>query len=269
MNEMTATLGLTLRSGDQPVLLGDLKNAIEELQGAISELAANLSRKEGAKVDFEIIGAEIGSLSLTLKPVPDPSLHIEAPQLLQVFTKDLDDIRQHKFRDDISGPLTERYRGFVRGIGRRKLTAEIVFEDRPILIDETFSRSFEAAFKERVSMEAELVGHLDAIRAHYEPFVFYLYPKLSGFGKIECRFPLTMLEQVRPMLKNLVRVKGTATYGPIGLYPSRVEITEAPSIATFSKDWLLSQIGTFNQLRQNETVTDLLIRNREAAGFAE
>lgn len=251
------------------MLLGDLKSVIEELQGAMGELAANLARKEEAKVDFEIVGAEVGSLALTLKPVPDPALGLAAPMLLRTFTKDLADIHEQRFRDDLTGPLAERYRGLVRGIGRRKLSAEIVFEQMPILIEETFQRSFEAAFKERVSMDAEIVGHLDAVRAHYEPYVFFLYPKLSGFGKVECRFPASMLEQVRPLLKSLVRVRGNATFGPVGLYPSRVEVSEAPSRATFSKKWLMDQVGTFSQLRPGESIDDLLDRNREALAVGD
>ena len=114
-----------------------------------------------------------------------------------------------------------------------------------------------------------MVGHLDAIRAHYKPYVFFLYPKLSGQGNVECRFPEEMLDGIRPLLKQVVRVKGRASYGPVGLYPSRIEVSEVPVVAEYSKARLLARVGSFRQLRVGESIEDLLTRNRETAGLGD
>ncbi len=271
MAEEGATLLVQLRRDGRPVLLDDLSGAIRRFQGAMNELAANLStnlsRGKKPLVGFEILEAEVGSLGLTLRAVPDPSLEVSALRLLRVFVEDMEDIQHERFRDDLSASLAEKYRRLVEYIGKHDLTAEIVVDQEPIVIDDAFQRSFSAAFKERTAAETELVGYLDEIRAHAEPFDFSLYPKLPGFAKIRCQFPSEMLDTVRSLLKSIVRVKGRATYGPISLYPNRIDLTEAPRLATYSKDWLLSQVGTLKQLRPGESVVDYLSQNRKEIVF--
>src|SRR6185295_7198712 len=96
-----ATLDVKLRVGGGAVKLVQLKELSTQLQRTLAALANHLADSSTPGVDFEIVEAGIGSLSLSLRAVAEEGAAIQPEQVITTFTEDLAQIRQRSYRPDL------------------------------------------------------------------------------------------------------------------------------------------------------------------------
>lgn len=266
---MKASLDVKLRIGDRRVRLAQLKEVTDRLQRTLSALANQLAGGATAGIDFEIVEAAVGSLSLGLVAVAEEGAAVEPEHLVSTFTSDLANIRKQSYRADLTPGLTRHYRALVTSLKDAGAVVEYVHGRDHVVVDDAFRRGFEVALKERVAEDVSLVGHLDAVNAHRAPFTFYVYPKLEEGDRVECHFQPEMLQLVAELLKKTVRVAGTGYFAPVGIYPLRMEVREAPRALAWDPSILRSYVGTLRLVPKGMSVSDYLEGNRKAAGFAD
>lgn len=266
---MAATLEVNLRVGDGPVKLGQLKELSDRLQRTLVALAGQLAGEPSPGIDFEIVRAGVGSLSLALRAVAQEGVALDPEEVVSTFTSDLAHIRERSYRPGLTPRLTQHYRGLVTCLKGDDAVVEYASSSALVIVDEAFRAGFEVALRERVAEDVSVVGYLDAINAHRAPFLFYLYPKLPEGGRIECQFAPELLEAIAGMLKKTVRVKGRGYYAPVGLYPLRLEVQDSPKALAWEPTVLRSYVGHLSLVPHGMAVSDYLQRNREAAGLAD
>jgi hypothetical protein len=165
---------------------------------------------------------------------------VEPEQVVSTFTSDLSDIRKQSYRADLTPGLTRHYRALVTSLKDAGAIMEYAHGTDHVVVDDAFRRSFEVALKERVVEDISVVGHLDAVNAHKAPFTLYLYPKLEEADRVDCHFPAELLQLVADLLKKTVRVAGTGHFAPVGIYPLRIEVREAPRALSWDPSILRS-----------------------------
>jgi len=268
-NDRSATLDVKLQVGQGPVKLGQLKDLSTQLQRTLAALASHLADDPDSGIDFEIVQAAVGSLSLELRAVADESATIEPGRVIATFTEDLTGIRRQSYRPDLTTGLTKQYRALVTSLRGAGAVVEYVAHGQRVVVDEAFRQGFEIALKERIAEDVAIVGYLDAVNAHREPFTFYLYPKLEDIDRVECRFPADLLGVVAGLLKKTVKVEGTGHFAPVGIYPLRIDVNRQPRQMTWDGGVLRSLIRSLVLVPAGMTLADYLQRNREAAGLAD
>jgi hypothetical protein len=264
-----ATLDVKLRIGDGAVKLAQLKELSAQLQRTLAAVASHLADSLTPGIDFEIIEAEIGSLSLGLRAVAEEDATLEPERVIATFTEDLAHIRQQQYRPDLTTGLTKHYRALVTCLGGMGAVVEYSRGSERVVVDDAFRRGFEVALKERVAEDVSVVGYLDAVNAHRAPYTFYLYPKLEDIERIECRFAAEMLPAVAALLKKTVKVEGTGHFAPVGIYPLRLEVDREPRALEWDPGVLRSMVGKLALVPEGASIGDYLQRNREAAGLAD
>lgn len=267
--EAGATLNVKLRIGDERIKLAQLKELSTQLQRALSAVASDLADSTTPGIEFEIVAAGVGSLSLALTAVAEEGSNIDPEKVLSTFTEDLAHIRRQSYRPDLTAGLTKHYRVLVTCLGSVGAVVEYGHGPDLVVVDESFRKGFEVALKERVAEDVSVVGYLDAINAHRAPYTFYLYPKLEDIDRVECRFPARMLESVAGLLKQTVKVEGTGHFAPVGIYPLRIEVAHEPRSLAWDPGVLRTLVGSLALVPDGMSASDYLQRNREAAGLAD
>ena len=265
---MQAALEVKLRVGEGAVRLGQLKELTEKLQRTLVALAGQLAGTPEAGIDFEIVTAAVGSLSLGLRAVADEGAAVDPERVVSTFTADLRDIREQSYRPDLTPGLTRRYRALVTCLKDEGAVVEYRGGDQVVLVDALFRQGFDVALKERVAEDVSVVGYLDAVNAHRAPYAFYLYPKLEDEERVECRFAPELLGGVAELLKKTVKVEGTGHFAPVGIYPLKMDVSATPRPRAWDPAVLRGLVGKLRLVPQGMSVSDYLERNREAAGFA-
>jgi len=269
LREAGATLDVKLRIGDDSVKLAQLKDLSVHLQRALAAVASHLTDSAKPGIDFEIVQAGVGSLSLSLRAVAEEGVTLDPAQVITTFTQDLTQIRQQTYRPDLTTGLTKHYRALVTCLGPAGAVVEYGHGRDRVVVDAAFRKGFEVALKERIAEDVSIVGYLDAVNAHKPPYAFYLYPKLEDIERVECRFPSGMVQAIAGLLKKTVRVQGTGHFAPVGIYPLRIEVAHEPRPLDWNPDALRSWVGKLSLVPDGTSVGDYLQRNREAAGFAD
>lgn len=259
-------LHVRLRPQGKHVTLDELREVARNLQRVLTSLGENLCESEHCDIAYEITNASVGSLVLALKPVASDATPIEPTEVLRTFTSDLNDIGDQKFRPTMTTELSREYLALVRTLGGSDSIVEYSFEQNRVHIDPAFRGSFEVALKERVTKDAVVIGSLDAITVH-KRYVFYLYPKLERSGRIECRFPTEMLDHIAGLIEHTVEVRGSGHYGPVGLYPSKIDVSSLPRVLSCDEELLRSSVGKMKLVPKGMTAAQYLVKNREAAGL--
>lgn len=266
---MNASLDVRVQVGERRVKLAQLRELTDRLQRTLAALSSQLAGGTTPGIDFEIVEAAVGSLSLGLRAVAEEGAPVDPEQLVSTFTSDLSEIRKQSYRADLTPGLTRHYRALVTSLKDVGAVVEYAHGRDRVVIDDAFRKSFEVALKERVVEDVSVVGHLDAVNAHKAPFTFYLYPKLEEADRVDCHFPAQMLQLVAERLKKTVRVAGTGHFAPVGIYPLRIEVQEAPRALSWDPSILRSYVGTLSLVPKGMSASDYLERNRKAAGFAD
>jgi len=270
---MHPVLHVRIRHDGGPVILRELHELTKHLQSTLTAVSRDLSDLQDAHIDYEITHAETGSLALGLRPIPPDKDRIDPHRVLETFTHDIEDIQANRFRASMTPRLTQKYHSLIRTVSAEDAVVEYRYKQCSIAVDSAFRARFDVALKERVAEDVQIVGHLDALDAHRKSYRFYLYPKFVVQGRIEwrieCRFPTALLSQIVGLIKKTVKVRGKGFFAPVGLYPLRVESTEAPVPLNCDADLLRSYVRKMNLVPSDMTVAEYLQRNREAAGFAD
>jgi hypothetical protein len=230
-----ATLDVKLQIGEGAVKLVQLKELSTQLQRALAAVANNLADSTTSGIDFEIVEAGVGSLSLGLRAVAEEGATLEPERVIATFTEDLARIRQQEYRPDLTTGLTRHYRALVTCLSGVGAVVEYGRGSKRVVVDEAFRRGFEIALKERVAEDVSVVGYLDAVNAHRAPYTFYLYPKLEDIERVECRFAAELLQAVAGLLKKTVKVEGTGHFAPVGIYPLRIDVDREPRARACSR----------------------------------
>lgn len=266
---MSDALEVKLRIGEGRVKLVELKELTDRLQRTLAALASHLADSPTPGIDFEIVEAAVGSLSLGLRAVAEEGAPVDPERVLATFTADLADIREQSYRPDLTPGLTKHYRSLVACLAAGGAVVEYTHAGHHIVVDDAFRKGFEVALKERVAEDVSVVGHLDAINAHKAPFTFYLYPKLEEADRVECRFAADMLEEIAKLLKKSVKVEGTGHFAPVGIYPLRIDVYRAPSVLSWDPAILRSYMGKLSLVPKGMTASEYIESNRKAAGLAD
>ena len=233
-------------------------------------MASHLADDRASGIDFEIVEAGIGSLSLGLRAVAEEGAPVAPEQVIATFTEDIAHIRQQSYRPGLTTGLTKQYRALVTCLSGEGAVVEYVHgKHERVVIDDSFRKGFEIALKERIAEDTSVVGYLDAVNAHKTPYTFYLYPKLEDIDRVECRFPAEMVGIVAGLLKHTVKVEGTGHFAPVGIYPLRIDVERAPLQLAWNPEVLRSFVGTLALVPDGVSAADYLQRNREAAGIAD
>ncbi len=269
LEPVSASLDVKVQVGERRVKLAELRELSDRLQRALGALATQLAGTTTPGIEFEIVGAAVGSLSLALRAVASEGATVEPERVVSTFTSDLGDIRKQSYRADLTPGLTRHYRALVTSLKDVGAVVEYAHDRDLVVIDDAFRRSFEIALKERVVEDVTVAGYLDAVNAHKSPFVFYLYPKLEEADRVECLFPAEMLQAVAALLKKTVRVVGTGHFAPVGIYPLRIDVPEAPRELSWNPSILRSYVGALSLVPKGASASEYLERNRKVAGFAD
>jgi hypothetical protein len=263
-------LSLRLDPSSGRVQLFQVRRLVVGVLRTLNSVASDLSQDENHGLNFEVVGSSVASFHLDLlatatEPLPpfDPAV------VFETLTDDLASVRLKSFRPDLTGRLLSEYEGLVRSLGSMEASVELRFLDRRVVLDESFRVGFESAVKESVAEEVSVVGFVDAVNAHTQPFAFFLYPKSQTEGRIECRFPDGMRAAVAESLKarDVVRVQGKGMFRPVGLAPYRVDVTAAPERLVCDIERLRRLVGSFSLVPPSGTVEETLQLNRRAAGL--
>lgn len=264
-----ATLDVKLRVGEGAVKLAQLKDLSRQLQRVLASVASHLAHSPASGIDFEIVEAQVGSLSLGLRAVAEEGATLDPALVISTFTEDLAHIRQQDYRADLTTGLTKNYRALVKCLSGVDTIVEYGHGSERVVVDDAFRRGFEIALKERIAEDVAVVGYLDAVNAHKAPYAFYLYPKLEDVERIECRFAAEMLDAVAAHLKRTVKVEGRGHFAPVGIYPLRIDVEREPSALRWDPGVLRSMVGSLSLVPEGASAGDYLQRNREAAGLAD
>jgi len=264
-----ASLDVKLEIGEKRVKLAQLRELSDRLQRALGALASQLAGSPTPGIDFEIVEAAVGSLSLGLRAVAEEGAVVEPERVVATFTEDLAQIREQTYRPDLTPGLTRHYRALVTCFKDEGAVVEYAHGRQRVVVDDAFRRGFEVALKERVAEDVSVIGYLDAVNAHRAPFTFYLYPKLDEGDRVDCHFPPEMLETIAGLLKRTVKASGTGHFAPVGIYPLRIEVSGAPRALAWDPALLRSYVGKLSLVPKGMSAGDYLERNRKAAGLAD
>ncbi len=270
--EASDLLHLEVKAGDNSLLrLNDMQSFMRHLQAALDEVAQDLGQTEEHGVTYEIAEAHVGSFALTLRAVGSQLAKANPVECLSVFSSDIQGVAQQRFRPGISAQLLKSYTSFVRTLSPINATVKIQYRQSAILIDKQFRDTVRNTWKERVAENVTVTGNLDAVNAHGGQYMFYLYPKLEHAGRVDCVFNPEMLATVAELLKRkqLVKVTGRGHFGPVGMYPFKVEVDSLPTELIPNGPRLRSYVGGLELIPKGLTAAEYLQRNREAIGFSE
>jgi hypothetical protein len=246
------------------VTLGQVWRLTDRFQRALSGLADQLAGGADSHIDFEVTEAEVGSFNLAVRAAAHAPTAPDPDMVLATFADDLDRIRNRSFRPGMTAGLLSTYQRLVRDFAARSEVIEVSYRDHAVRIDQNYGISLEAALKEKVAAEITIAGYLDAVLAHKPPFSFYLYPKLDQSHRIDCRFPQALRPAIADVLKErtVALVSGTGYFGPVGIYPNRIDVAKAPERLDWDAHALLAMLGKLPIVPRGVTIAEFLRRKR-------
>ena len=260
-----------VKAGGDLLKLSDVQTFLSNLQSALEEVAQDLSQTTEHGVSYEIAEAHVGSFALALRAVGSQFTKVNPVECFSVFSSDIQEVAQHRYRPGMSTQLLKSYTSLVRTLGSIDATIAIQYQEQAILIDKRFRDVVRNTWKERIADNVTVTGNLDAVNVHGGQYMFHLYPKLEHAGRIDCIFNPEMLHTVAELLKHkhLVKVSGRGHYGPIGMYPFKIDIASLPAPLVPDGPRLRSYVGSIELVPKGLTASEYLQRNREAMGFSE
>ena len=262
---------VVLKIGERRLDIGEASAFSEALEHALRGLARSVSKTPTPEITYEIARARVGSLHLAIQPTS----RVFGPQYLgdlcKQFTSDIRDVGKASQRPDMEPDVYRNYLRMIRCLGKLDATVELSYGRQRVVIDPQFRESVEVHRKERVSQDITIRGTVEGVDTHGKYFSFYLYPKLEAQGRVECIFVADQLPVVADMLKHrrLVSVTGTGYFGPVGLYPHRIEVSQVRQVPETSIHKAQALKRSSNIVPKGMTIQEYIQQNREAAGFGD
>ena len=268
---MNAALDVKLRIGEGAVKLGQLRELTDNLQRTLGALASQLADTARPGIDFEIVEAAVGSLSLSLRAVAEEGAAIEPERVVATFTADLAEIRKQHYRADLTPDLTRRYRALVTCFKDMGAVVEYRYGRDHVLVDDAFRQGFRGRRSEGASGRGRR-GRGVPRRGEWTParrIGFSCTPSSSERTVWSAGSAWRCWRRSRVFLKKTVKVEGTGHFAPVGIYPLRMDVKTKPRPLTWDPALLRGYVGKLTLVPKGMTASDYLERNREAAGLAD
>lgn len=264
MEEMEL-LRIRLGAEGQGVDLGDLELMAEQLRATYRELIRDAGGDQHARVNFKIINVANGSVVFDLQPQIKDEEAPEVNELTRTLIGDINRLGEGKPRPTMSSNLLRHYDALF-AVSVRAGRLELGFGKLAAVMDQSNRIDFQSATKNSVVPETRMVGLIETINIHRRPWKFGLYTKLDR-QRIECRFTDNLLATVTRLMEGnaLVEVCGEATFGPVGITPVTIELTEEPVELDFSPNDFLRYAHSSAICLPGETATSALERIRAEA----
>lgn len=259
-------LSINLGEEGQPVDLALLETLGEELRAAFRELWEEGGGQAHPRIRFTIVDAAKGSLRLRLKPEVEGEGGPATTAIAESLVQDIEAIGESRPRANMRANLFRHYRALI-DIGKKAGRLAIEAGGQEVVLDQSNEVRYEAALKEERAAAVVLAGHIETLNIHRRPWTFGLYTKLDR-QRVECRFADDMLGGITALMeeKAMAEVVGEATFGPVGLTPRQIELSQPPKRLVFDPEALLSFHRSVNLARPGESASDVLARIREELG---
>ncbi len=217
-----SNLRFTLKSaegGDEAVNAADFASFLSSLLACLSALEDET--RVQAPVEYKVVGLEVGSAVIEIRPVSSGDLDRSAERVARTFEEGFaalenDEIRSTPFSRRTKArflQLAKPLRRSTRAIEFRGTSQTVTLSRREPLRDLPRPKTIALS---RGSMK----GDVDAMNVHSKP-VFYLYPR-SGPTRVRCTFGPELLDQLREAIKRSTTVFGLMEYEAENAFPVRV-----------------------------------------------
>lgn len=255
----------TVRLGrpDEPVDLSLLEQLAVRLRGAFREIVREQTGDGKAQIRLLVRDAKKGSIVLSVQPEMEGEGVPPVANVAHTLIEDINALGERSARPDMSANLLGHYREMVK-IGERAGRLEIGYDGASSTLGPENQIAFEAAIREQPEAGVELVGTIETVNIHSRPWTFGIYTKLDR-QRVECRFSEGMLDVVLQLMdaRSLVQVKGEGRFGPVGITPRAIELTEPPAALQFDPDALRSYRRSADIAREGESSSAAILRIRE------
>ncbi|NLI00543.1 MAG: hypothetical protein GX446_13745 [Chthonomonadales bacterium] len=262
-------LALTVGEPGRRVELRDLQSVSEAVGGALRALAREMGRFAPSALRLEIVGARPGSLVLDIQAVIEDEASDAGDRLLETFAGDMDGIVHNRFRTDMSTTLLSRYRRLIQAPSGTT-PVRIIYRNTVVQLDAATRSGAELALRHTVAPGVTVVGTIEVVNVHKRPLTLSLYTKLEPRDRILCQFRADDLPDVVRCLQDrtLVRIRGTGSYGPVGLHPLDIEMDGPPEPVDYQPRALAAFVGRYDLVPRGMRAEEYVAELRDRA-YAE
>ena len=206
------------------VRLNDFRIFLDDLQGALRAVEAEVDRDAESPLQYRIVGLEVGSARVCLRPEEsDPRVAQLAPRVLTRLTDTLDAVSQGRELEGtthetltalqrLGGAYRRHVRGIDFGVNGTRVTLPRDFEERVRHLLRRVTRS-----------QGTLRGRLDAINVHQRPH-FSIYP-VTGPAKVRCLYQEEQIPDIGRYLGRYVEVEGTLHFHGDEVFPHEIIVS--------------------------------------------
>ena len=254
-------LRVRIGEAEQHPELREVQEVLEHLRKVLTTLWSELGG-EPVRPRFEIVEASAGSLTLGVAPTTAMET---PPQLLSQFAHDLTELTQSRFRATMSSELLSEYRDLIKS-PNPDTPIDYGYGDQWVRIDAATREQFEEAVIRTTAYEVSLMGTIESINIHRKPYSCSLYTKLPPHQRVRCTFEESLLHEIADALRKqcLVEVKGSAVYGPVGIYPLQLHILEAPKPVEPNLDYLRQAVHSMDIVPDGMSIVEYVDQLRQA-----
>lgn len=236
-----------------------LERLAERLRKTLNALYEELAESD-SRPTFEIVEASTGSLQLGLAPRERDVAAVLFPQFMQ----DIRMLRYAQFRPTMVSQTLAEYRELFKAPA---LEVPVYYEygEQVAVIDDTARALLEEKIVRTRAHNVSFMGTIESVNIHRRPCSCSLFTKLSPSQRIPCVFAEELLEAIAEALRSrrVVEVVGDAEYGPVGVYPLKLTITEAPRVVEPDNEFLRKVIHSMDILPEGYTVVAYLDELRQ------
>jgi hypothetical protein len=238
-----------------------------QLNEILVSIMRDVTHDPNPDIDFELPAFSRNSLDFEIAPVGGHALGSDPTECLDLLTLDLDAMASGSFRSSMSSATLKRYKGLMDLLRREKASINFRYDDRDITVNRPQRVQIEKAASARTKEAVTLYGRLESVNRHHDKPTFNLYPKLTPNDPVECTFPDTMMRGVADILKysDIVQVTGIGTFGPVGIYPVRIVVTEPPKRLPYDEEKLRAVPGSLRPTQSRRST----VQRKEAQLVAD
>lgn len=274
MSEMMADhseelLHVRLGRPEVPVDLQLLEGLAEHLRAAFREILGEGAQGK-TRVQLLVRDVRHGSLCLAVEPSFIGDHPGDAGAVSQTLIDDLNSLEQETARPTIGSNLLAHYKALV-DIGMKAGGLELRYLGSIASVSEESGVAFQAVLRDQPEAGSCVAGWIEVVNIHHRPWTFSLYTKLDR-QRVECRFQEEDLECILDLMerKALVEAVGEGRYGPVGVTPRQVDLSEPPRALVSDPEALLSFRRSAEITHPGETAAAALARIRtEAEGIGQ
>ncbi len=239
----------------------EVQEVLEHLRKVLTTLWSELGG-EPVRPRFEIVEASAGSLTLGVAPTTATET---PPQILSQFAEDIRDLAHLRFRPTMSSELLSEYRDLIKS-PNPDTPIDYGYGNQWVRIDAATREQFEEAVIRTTAYEVSLMGTIESINIHRKPYSCSLYTKLPPHQRVRCTFEESVLHEIADALRRqcLVEVKGSAVYGPVGIYPLQLHILETPKPVEPNIEYLRQAVHSMDIVPDGMSIVEYVDQLRQA-----